>query len=217
MTFVELVVVLGIFATITGVVLFNFTGFTTNVTLQNLANQIAKQFKQAQSDSLVGKNALSFSIYSCPTPANPSATCRPSYGLYFDSAPANNKKFVYFADYDNSGDIANLGAVYSSCGLSAECLTEIQIGSGDVLNKTCVLGSGALACSGAGTPLSVTFRRPFPDANFAYGGTQGIENAQIEILSPRGTFKKIVIWSTGQIEIKNGPIATGSIIPPPAQ
>ena len=51
----------------------------------------------------------------------------------------------------------------------------------------------------------VTFTRPFPDATFHDGySIKPYTRAGIEITSPKGNKKTIVIWSTGQIEIKNG-------------
>src|SRR6187551_3624134 len=90
MTFIELVVVIGIFATIAGVVLFNFTGFSTNISLNNLAQDIALRIKNAQSEAISGKFAAGF--------VSPIV---PSYGVYFDTTTAAGMTgFKYFADFD---------------------------------------------------------------------------------------------------------------------
>src|SRR3990172_1973836 len=93
MTFIELIVVIGIFATISGVVLFNFTGFTTSISLQNLANQIALQLKKAQTQALSGTGGGGTGLFFSPN--------KPSYGIHFSDG--SQDKFYYFKDLDNNG------------------------------------------------------------------------------------------------------------------
>ena len=187
MTFIELIVVIGIFATITGVVLFNFTGFTTSISLQNLANQIALQLKKAQTEALSGTGGGALF-----------GTNRPSYGIHFETA--NPSHFYYFADIDNGGVIDST----AFCpGANSECLDDITIQTGDT-----IINLAASNCP-LNTGLDITFQRPFPDAIFHEDGI--IQSPQpskigIEIKSSKGTKKTILVWSTGQIEIKNGPI-----------
>ena len=208
MTFIELIVVLGIFAAMSGVILFNFGGFTSNVTLQNLANQIALQIKSAQTDAINGKESSIFIGPCFDNNGTQLPSCRPSYGVYFDASisalPANHKKFVYFADVDNNKDYNTSGACGSG-GSIIECKSEIEINTSDVISKICVYNG--TTCSSSISPLSITFTRPFPDATFYQGSlVTTAKNVQIEITSAKGLQKHIVVWKTGQIEIKGGPI-----------
>ena len=48
MTFLEMVVILSIFGTISGIVLFNYREFGSNVEMQNISNDIALRVVEAQ-------------------------------------------------------------------------------------------------------------------------------------------------------------------------
>jgi prepilin-type N-terminal cleavage/methylation domain-containing protein len=190
MTFIELIVVIGIFATVSGVVLFNFTGFTTNISLQNLANQIALQLKKSQTQALSGTGG------SALFGAN-----KPSYGIHFDTTKPD--KFIFFADLNNDGQYTGAAA----CGTAgAECVDEIFIKSGDRLSNLFV-GTNM-------SDLDVTFKRPFPDARF-FSATveQAVPNVGIEITSSKGLQKTIIVWTTGQIEIKSGNLSVNFSCP----
>ena len=79
MTYVELIVVLSIFAIMSGVVLFNYGTFQARVQIKNYANDIAMQIVQAQKDAMGGK-----------MPANGSfPSGKPSYGVYFPGIGIN--------------------------------------------------------------------------------------------------------------------------------
>jgi prepilin-type N-terminal cleavage/methylation domain-containing protein len=184
MTFIELIVVMGIFATISSVVLFRFTGFTTSISLQNLASDIALRLKQAQTQAISGQSALTFSGV-------------PSYGVYFDSSLAKRQQFDFFADTNNTG----LDDSVTSC--LGECLDRIIINTGDYINKICF--DNGTSCSTPGK-VHVTFKRPFPDAVIKNDAGQSFSNAQIEVSSPQNLKKTIIVWSSGQIEIRNGSI-----------
>ena len=50
-TLVEFIVIMAIFAVMVGVVLFNFTGFRSKITLDNLAQDIAISIRQIQTSA----------------------------------------------------------------------------------------------------------------------------------------------------------------------
>ncbi|MCU0660369.1 MAG: type II secretion system GspH family protein [Candidatus Pacebacteria bacterium] len=190
MTFIELVVVIGIFATIAGVVLFNFTGFSTNISVDNLAQDIALRIKNAQTESISGKFAPGFT-----TPLVP------SYGVHFDSTTPS--MFTYFADLDNDGLLTGV----SACGTpGAECLEQISIQSGDRIQALCVNEqSGFPNCGIPINDVSVTFKRPFPDAivsTLSLPNRTSISDVQIKIVSAKGKEKIITVWPTGQISVQ---------------
>lgn len=193
MTFIELVIVMGIFATISSIVLFNFTGFSTNVSVQNLAQDIALRIKNAQTAAISGKFNVGFIAPNIP-----------AYGMYFDiTTPANQKKFVYFADLDNDGFLTG----QSACGTAgAECLEETTIQTGDIVEKLCLNEeSGALNCGNPVDNVFISFKRPFPDTIIRSTSSflpSQINDAEIKVLSSKGTEKTIIIWPTGQVSVK---------------
>ncbi len=193
MTFIELVIVIGIFATISGVVLFNFTGFSTNISVQNLAQDIALRIKNAQTAAISGKFNVGFIAPNVP-----------AYGVYFDiTSPENQKKFVYFTDLDNDGFLTG----QSACGTAgAECLEETTIQTGDIIEALCLNEeSGSLNCGNPVDNLYISFKRPFPDTIIRSTSSflpYQTNDAEIKVRSPKGVIKTIIVWPTGQVSVK---------------
>ena len=190
MTFIELVVVIGIFATIAGVVLFNFSGFSTNISVDNLAQDIALRIKNAQTQAISGSFAPGFI-----------APKVPAYGVHFDTSTPDT--FTYFADLDNDGFLT--GA--SACGTAgAECLEEVSISTGDHIAQLCVNeDSGFPNCGSPVSDLTVSFKRPLPESiilSQTLLTRVNISDAEIKLISPKGKEKIITLWSTGQISVQ---------------
>src|ERR1035437_7142166 len=94
MSYIELIVVLSIFAVISSVVIFNYGDFQAKVDIKNLASDIALQVVQAQKSSLSGL---------LPTQIPTVSPWKPSYGVYFDiTTPTLSKQFIYFVDLNNA-------------------------------------------------------------------------------------------------------------------
>jgi len=91
MTYVEIIVVLGIFAVMSSIIMFNYRIFQAKVDIKSLASDIALKIVEAQKSSLSGK---------LPTTAQP-PTWKPSYGVYFTSGSTTS--FTYFADTSGNG------------------------------------------------------------------------------------------------------------------
>lgn len=88
MTYIELIVVLSIFAVMSTVVMYNYGDFQSKVDIKNLASDIALKIVEAQKSSLSGK-----------LPLNPPDNWKPSYGVYFDTSSEEGKKsLIYFAN-----------------------------------------------------------------------------------------------------------------------
>ncbi|MEI8174704.1 MAG: type II secretion system protein [bacterium] len=110
MTYVELIVVLSIFAVMSSIVIFNYGQFQAKVDIKNLASDIALKIVEAQQSTMSGKLNSGVSMIDW----------KPSYGVYFnltvnptnidntDGSIAYNKKFNYFVDKDNSKTYASL-------------------------------------------------------------------------------------------------------------
>lgn len=232
MTFIELIVVLGIFAAISSTVLFNYHNFSENVALQNLAQDVALQVKQAQTEAVSGRipvfpNNSNQSLNSALIPLN----WKPSYGIAFDITMPNNnftlgnKGFVYYFNKGNpplptdpeiNRDFYDFTlAPYTGCGPLAdgesECLQEIKITSGDYIDMLC-FGFTAISetCDGTVAPYNqafISFTRPrgnaiILDGSPDNGGASSYENMFVRISTPSGSHKYIAIWASGYISVK---------------
>jgi len=180
MTYVELIVVLGIFSMMSSVVIFNYSAFQSKVDIKNLANDVAVKIVEAQ-------KAANFGILpSVPT----SASWRPSYGIHFDTTnDANKKIFTYFTDLDND-------KVYDA---GSEIISQINITKGNFISKV-------EAYSGASPTLysnmTISFTRPSQEASFFSGVTPlAVSYVQITIISPDNTTSNIKVYPSGRIQI----------------
>ena len=183
MTYVELIVVLSIFAIMSAAVLFNYGKFQAKVDIKNLANDIAQKIVQAQKDAMSGK---------WTTGADPN--WKPSYGVYFDLS--NPQNFVYFADLSND-------TFFGDPVCSGECLDNIKITKGDYIAQLdSYLGTTPTSIS---NPLSITFTRPKSEAvfvNYPSGSIlNGFDYVQITITSPQLIKAYIKIYPSGRIQI----------------
>lgn len=191
MSYVELIVVLGIFSVLSSVVIFNYRNFQDRVDIKNLASDIALKVVEAQKSSLNGaRNSFA------------PADWKPSYGVYFNSSTASdsdgiilNKKFIYFSDLDNDSSYDGL----SSC-TTTECLDKITITKNNYISRIdSYMGSIPTQIN----PLSVIFKRPDSSAIFVSPGLlPGFFNyIQITIASPRGETALIKLYPSGRVQI----------------
>ena len=197
MTYVELIVVLSIFAVMSSIVLFNYGKFQAKVDIKNLANDIALKIVQAQKDAMSGKLPIQ-------TPVEP---WRPSYGVYFDLA-SNSKEFIYFT---NTIDSNNNSYDDNTCILppttdGGECLDQINITKNDYISRIdSYLGS---ADTQINTPLSITFTRPNSGAAFSYTGSDiPRDYVQITVSSSDNSAKECIrVYPSGRIQISECPV-----------
>jgi prepilin-type N-terminal cleavage/methylation domain-containing protein len=234
MTFIELIVVMGIFAAISSAVLFNYHDFSANAALQNLAQDVALQIKQAQTEAVSGR--IPIFPQNSNQAGNPNLIplgWKPSYGIAFDlnadvgtGWTLGGGGFVY---YFNKGPAPLPGnpevdrdfydftyTNYGTCGTLAysesECLQEIKIKSGDVIDMIC-LGFTTVddACTtGTVAPNDqafISFTRPrgnaiILDGSPDTGGSSPYENIFIRLTSPSGGHKYIEVWTSGYIKVR---------------
>ncbi len=193
MTYVELIVVLGIFGLMSSVILFNYGKFQEKVDISNLANDIALKITEAQKSAMSGKlNTLV---------ADPD--WKPSYGLYFNITQ-NPKKFIYFADFDNSNSCENFSG--STCAVSdnvgGEILEVIDITKGNYVEKI-----GLVNQQGVGLPsipeIGLRFTRPNSGAYFIFPTQPAplVEHIKIMIASPKGLTSEVRVYPSGRIQI----------------
>lgn len=179
MTYVELIVVLSIFAVLSAVSFYNYGAFQANVDIKNLASDIALQIVQAQKASINGSLPIGYSY--------DAIAWKPSYGAYFNTAQP--KQFSYFVDLNNTG--------------SRTILSTISI----VKNNNSILDIKACndsSCASATPTLSVYFVRPNSDANFlptlASQGS-GYQYFKITVTSPQNKTAVIKIYQSGRIQM----------------
>jgi len=184
MTYVELIVVLGIFSLITSVAFFNYGKFEQKVNIKVLANDVALKIVQAQKDSLSGK-----------WNSNAGSSWKPSYGIHFDLS-SSKKNFIYFADLNNN----NIFLGGSNC--SGECLDQITITKGNSISKLDILGNGA-GCQSTNN-LDIVFRRPNSGAIITSNPPLvcTISSVQITLISSSAITAKIKVYPSGRIQIE---------------
>lgn len=187
-TLVELMVVVGVVTIITTLILTRYSQFNNTILLSNLAYDIALSARQAQ--------VYGLSVRERTTGVQ---TFNIAYGLYFNRS--NPTSYSLFSDnndnqyYDEAGDTI---------------IELYNVRRGYEFLEFCVApASGAEVC----TPydieaLSVTFKRPDPDA-FIYatpnaadpGANQSYSSARITIGSPQGQERSISVTAAGQISV----------------
>ena len=189
-TYVELIVVLSIFAIMSSVVIFNYGSYQTNVDIKVMANNIALKIVQAQKDATSGKW----------NPNELDNNWKPSYGIYFpvSGTPAANY-FLYFADLDSSSTIDNQNP---SC--FGECLANVSITKGIYIKQVKWFSAGVGTINNSGFDL--TFTRPGSNATFYFNSiADTLPNdayVQIMIASPESSVPACIqIYSSGRIQI----------------
>lgn len=226
MTFLELVVVLGIFGAIAATVLFNYSDFSSNVDLQNLSQDIALQIKKAQTNAVSGTIPnLSDSQGFVPLEWTPSfgvafTTTAFSgwssagsgfihyFNAYFDGEDQGGEwvTFKDFRDFESSSYQAPCGTASDS-----ECLEEITITSGEFVDIICfefVDITPEDDCSNDGTSSDrayISFTRPRANASILGNPSEPFTNQSnvfIRFRSNKGGYKYIVVWESGYVSIK---------------
>lgn len=192
MTYIELIVVLGIFSMMSSVVIFNYEKFQAKVDIKNLANDIALKIVEAQKSSLSGK--LPVAAYG--------ANWKPSYGVYFGlTNPGNNKTFIYFTDLDQSGDFVD--PQFCSTPGSGECLEKISITKGNYISELKVFFQDSNLTPTVINDLSIDFTRPNSGPTLRSSSTFSgpVSYIQITAFSPQSVSAKIKIYSSGRVQI----------------
>ncbi len=222
-TFIELMVVIAIFGIIAGIVLFNYSGFQSNITLDNLSHDIALQINQAQKIAISGQTNVRL-----PSFTSSVGGFHPRYGVYFQN-PANTtnlnldnppKQFIYFTDLPNNTITAYDGSTNSYNWLydrgndcaspTTECLDKVIVQSGDSISDICVNQKASVPGPCGISDLAVTFTRPFPDAvfksldpNFPVTPSDP-SDVEIVVTSNKGSSKTIIVTKLGQVYIQDG-------------
>ena len=179
-TLVEVLVSLGIFAVLTGVVLSNYRGYNTNALFSNASEDIVLALRQAQ-------------VYGVGVKGEGTSFTTP-YGVHFDEA--NPSQIIIFADVYPSA----VPPLVPGDGK----YTDGQDSTVETINWGNVVASMTLSCDPspcAGDVASVTFKRPDPDAVIKNGG--GADITKLDVIIENGTkASTITITNTGQISLQ---------------
>jgi len=219
MTFLELVVVMGIFTAISSAILFNYRDFSNSVHLQNLSQEIALQGKRAQTFASQGRRPT-LTVPQINTGLIPDDWVS-SYGLAFSLAE-NPKSFVfYFNSFDPDETDEDLRELYfwdyvdtanPGCGTQeSECMEEILITDGSKIDLICAGGEPQIDPECLGNDVEqvaqahISFTRPRLESTILVGDVSpltSVSNVFVRVSSPDGSQRRfITFWNTGQISV----------------
>ena len=192
-TLIELLVTIVIFVILTGIVLFNQSGFNNGIILRNLAYDIVLNIKQVQTYGIAVKESqtLTGSAFS-------------SYGIHFNlESLESSKNFILFADNNSNGKFdGDRGCPVGD----SECIQRYTISRGSYISKICI-GTNPL-CSNNTNEMTIFFKRPNPDAIMIYriGSNDDLVSAYSRIIvssADNSATTSVVITSAGQIYVGN--------------
>lgn len=197
MTYVELIVVLSIFASLSTVVIFNYSEFQSKIDIKNLSSDIALKVVEAQKSAMSGRQ---------PPPAQRGALVgtlnwKPSYGIYLNRV-TDDEIFYFFTDLDQNSEFDK-----SPCPGSEECLEKVIITKGNRISDLSFFNRGDTTQNSLNDhDLTITFIRPSGSAIFKSTATSfdpaNVDYVQITVKSPKDTTANIKIYSSGNIDIR---------------
>jgi len=193
MTYIELIVVLSIFAVLSGTAVYNHGIFQSKVEIKTLASDMALKIVESQKSSLSGK------LPPLSQQSQIDSTWKPSYGVYINPS-SDNKSFVYFVDLKNPAQNGLYNT--STCPGSGECLERITITKGNSISALNVFYQGDTNAYNLGD-LTVTFKRPnsTPVIKSSTAFTSTINYIQITVISPKAQIAKIKLYPSGRVQI----------------
>jgi prepilin-type N-terminal cleavage/methylation domain-containing protein len=182
-TLLELMIVLGIFAIFTGLLVANYHKFGSNLDVTNLAYSVALSVREAQLYGVSVKESA---------PGSDQFTNR--YGIHFthSSDPATNNTYQIFYDSNNNGQ----------WDASDQQITVFTVTNGNSIESICGIkpnGGGSDDCNGT---LDITFLRPNPEARISTNaGAQNYQYATICLVGSSGRRKYVEVDPTGQVSV----------------
>jgi len=187
-TLIEFIVIMSIFSVMIGVVLFNFNGFKSNVTLENLAHDIAISIRQIQVSAGASRSLGN----------DPTEEARRGVHFMTDENGIYLKQFILFQDIDNNG-------YYND---SSEILDTILIQTPDRIDSIYYSYSMDEEFIPLDSPgdISITFQRYLTTAEFypmAGDLPDGASIIQIKVASPDGELtRSVYVSKIGQVSIQ---------------
>lgn len=198
----ELLVVLAIIITITGVVLSSQSSFNRTLILANTTYDVALTLRDAET-------------YGLGSRVTTSGASNAGYGLHFQKSTPGI--FTLFSDINSaSGAADNCHPVADSSTPNArpgncvydaamsERVLDYTLGNGITVTNMCAFSSGAWSCSsGSVTSLDIVFSRPDSDPKMSVNGTYNssfpVTAACLTLSSPQGGSKFVRVEMSGSI------------------
>lgn len=209
-TIIELMVVISIFAVISSTILVNYRDFSSSISTQNLADDIALSIRKAQGYAIGvrGYNNI-FSGYGIHFAININGVVGPYYG--------SNKLFILFANINpnNNNRYDYTGGDLKICGeplAENECLEALSITSSNYISSIEVMISGGNK-ERLVDVLDISFNRPNPEPLFCarlnddlsdqclYGKDVIYAKIIVSSLKDPDISKIIIIYNNGQISV----------------
>ena len=175
--------VLAIFSVLTAVVTYNYGAFNNQMTLTNLAYEMAMQIREAQVYSLGVRSSNN--------------TFENHYGVYFK---AGSSAFISFIDKEPSDGLCdNASGCPLVCTGDTECKEKISLPRNMIIDDVLVNGVSA-----GNNSVFITFKRPDTEAIIMNGGSP-VNSGKIEVIikSPDNQYKKIVVKQNGYISVES--------------
>lgn len=184
---IELMVVIGIMGVIATISIFNYSKFNNDLSVTNLAYEIALTIREAQvfGGSVKVTNAGSFDK---------------AYGIYVSKDTSKNKEIISFVD-TNSNDLYDPGGT----GCLGECVAIYKLERGNIVSDICRVSdsSGFINCSPNNPDTHITFLRPNLDAKIKLPNPNpSFVGVRITLEAPDGTERYIRVLNTGQISVE---------------
>lgn len=185
---VEFIVIISIFSVMAGISLFNYSGFNTNVSLNNLAHDIALTIRQAQVYGISATEAGSSLVQ-----------IRGVHFTYGNGQYAPTFRIFVDADGNSNSVIFNTPPDV--------VLDDVSITTNDIISVI-EYGSSPSATAVCTNDFVIAFQRPNPDPLIFCGQTPS-QFARITVQSGNGQrIQYIEIWPTGQIVVVDQPTAS---------
>jgi len=184
-TLIEMLISVGIFTVMSGIILANYPEFRSRSALDNLTAQIAIVFREAQ-------------VYGISVREEGAANFSTGYGVHVDITGENKKQLIIFADRNNDTIFdKNRDSVLETFNLTGgETISELCAPS-------CVGGTGIRPMYP--NSLTAVFVRPNPDAYFAINEIRNpsMSSISLKVSNRSGSYSRYVeVYTTGQISVR---------------
>lgn len=193
-TMLELLTVIAIVAILTFMVLGNYNAFGGQTILRTLAYDMALSLREAQT-------------YGVSVRRTADATFAAGYGIHYETG--SKTTYSLFSDtYIQTGGVSVPALASGGDGLMKDPREQVRqytLGNGYTMKRLCVTATTETCYANGTSPnhtLDILFRRPEPDAQIRFDGGSPVRSARIELASPRGNVRSVIVEISGQISVQ---------------
>ncbi len=191
-TLVELIVSIAIMGIILTTVVSSQTNYTSGSALRQIADDISLSLRQAQ-------------VYGISVSQLSPGNFDIGYGIEFrmESAGGSDGAYILFADKSPYNYVFD--GSWANC--DNECLQKTTLTRGNKIKKLCaIFPDDTESCNI--TNAYVSFLRPNTDAHISLYDSgnnliNGVKGVRINLVSPTIEYKSVVVYTTGQISVKD--------------